>query len=380
MPEKNDGGDKTEQPTPKRLQDARKKGDVAKSKDVDSTVVLIGWLIVSAVLTGFVGDRLANVFDSAFYTFDEPFSQAFERVGLESAWTFVLVSLALLVPVTILGLLVEFLQIGPIFTFEKMKPKMDHMNPAEGLKRMFNTDNLFEVVKSVIKTALIVFITWIVVVGEFHNMAKLPASGPDEMMKALGDSTKRLVVLTVIVFVLVSVLDASYQRFSFIKKMRMSRRDIRQESKDSEGDPHVKSHRRQLHQEWAQQNAVGAARDASALVVNPTHIAVALNYDPALHPAPIVSAKGDGLIAQAMREAAQDAGVPIVRNVELARAMHEKVPVEAVVPEDMFAAVAEVILFAKRMREEAAADASKADAERADRPMSFPAPPEDARH
>ena len=380
MAEKNDGADKTEQPTPKRLQDARKKGDVAKSKDVGATAVLVGWLVLAAVLTGFVGDRLTNLFDVAFTAMGQPFGQGFENAGASAAVTFVVISLALMLPVAIFGTLIEFLQVGPVFTFEKMSFKLDHMNPAEGIKRMFNTDNLFEVVKSVMKTALLVLITCIVVVSEFNTLAKLPAAGPDAALQAISASTRRLVVLTVIVFVLVSVLDFAYQRFAFTKKMRMSRRDIKQEHKDSEGDPHVKGQRRQLHQEWAQQNAVGAARDASVLVVNPTHIAVALDYDPARHAVPVVSAKGDGLMAKAMREAAQEAGVPIVRNVELARAMHERVPVESIVPEDMFTAVAEVILWAKRVREDAAAEAAKTEAELAARPgPSFPAPPEGSR-
>lgn len=380
MAEKNDGADKTEQPTPKRLQDARKKGDVAKSKDVASTAVLVGWLVLAAVLTGFVGDRLSGLFDAAFIAMDQPFGQAFENAGVQAAVTFVVVSLVLMVPVALFGTLVEFVQVGPVFTFEKMTPKLSHMNPAEGIKRMFNTDNLFEVAKSVFKTALLVLITCIVVVAEFNTLAKLPAAGPQAALEAIGTSTRRLVVLTVVVFVLVSVLDAAYQRFAFTKKMRMSRRDIKQEHKDSEGDPHVKAQRRQLHQEWAQQNAVGAARDASVLVVNPTHIAVALDYDPARHAIPVVSAKGDGLMAKAMREAAQEAGVPVVRSVELARAMHERVAVESIVPEDMFTAVAEVILWAKKVREEAAAEAAEADAERAARPgPSFPAAPEGSR-
>lgn len=353
----NEGADKTEQPTPKRLQDARKKGDVSKSKDVASVAVLVGWLVLAALLTGYVGRRFSRAFEAAFNGMDQPFATAFERVGLEAALAFVVISAVLLAPIALFGTLVEFLQVGPVFTTEKMKFKLDHLNPGAGLKRMFNTDNLFEVVKSILKTALLVGITWIVVTGEFNRVVKLPAAGPDEALHAIISGTRGLLILTVVVFVLVSVLDAAYQRFSFIKKMRMSRRDIKQEHKDSDGDPHVKAQRRQMHQEWAGQNAVGAARDASVLVVNPTHLAIALDYDPAEHTLPIVAAKGEGLMARNMRAAAEEAGVPVMRNVPLARAMYERVAVEGAVPEDLFTAVAEVIVWARRVREETEARA-----------------------
>jgi type III secretion protein U len=160
------------------------------------------------------------------------------------------------------------------------------------------------------------------------------------------------------VFVLVSVLDAAYQRFSFLKRMRMSRRDIRQEYKDSEGDPMMRGQRRQLHQEWSQTQSVMAARDASLLVVNPTHIAIALSYEPETMAPPRVTAKGAGPEAQAMREAGEDARVPIVQNAPLARAIYERVNVLETIPSDMFEAAAEAILLAQKLRAQAAAESA----------------------
>lgn len=354
MAEKNDGGDKTEKPTPKRLQDARKKGDVAKSKDIGSTAVLLAWLIVGAMMTGFVFDSLSALFDDVFRVMDQPFGEAFEQIGWSAAQRFVIISAVLLLPVALFGTLVEFLQIGPVFTLEKMTPKMDHMNPGEGLKRMFNTDNLFEVAKSLIKTFLLIGLTLLVLSGQLDRIMMLPGGDPEDSMRAFGALTFRLLAWTLVIFVFVAVLDLAYQKFSFTKKMRMSMRDIRQEMKDMEGDPMVKARRRELAQEWAQSNAVGSVRGAAALVVNPTHIAVALAYDPTEHVVPVVAGKADGPIAAAMRAMAESEGVPIIRNVSLARALHEQVPVEAVVPEDMFAAVAEIILMANRMRDDAA--------------------------
>jgi type III secretion protein U len=380
MAEKNDGGDKTEKPTPKRLSDARKKGDVPKSKDVTSTAVLGAWLLLGLMVAGFTLDRLGGLFDEIFAVMDRPFAEAWPIAGAAAGRAFVSITAILLLPIAIFGMLAEFAQVGPVFTLEKMSPKMSHMNPGEGLKRMFNTDNLFEVVKSLAKTLLLVVLTWIVAAAAFDKLMAVPTGQADGALAAYGGLTFQLLAGTVGVFLFVSMLDFAYQKFSFGKKMRMSRRDIRQEMKDSEGDPHVKAHRRQLHQEWAQQNAVQAARDASVLVVNPTHIACALAYDPTEHAVPVLLGKGEGLIAQAMREAAEADGVPIIRNVELARALRDKVAVDDIVPQDLFAAVAEVILWARRLREEAAAEPSPGDGRSAlDGPASgptFPPPPE----
>lgn len=354
MAEKNDGGDKTEKPTPKRLSDARKKGDVPKSKDLTSTAVLGVWVLLGAMTAGYAFDRLGGLFDEIFAVMDRPFVEAWPIASAAAGKAFLMLTAMTFVPVAIFGALAEFAQVGPVFTFEKMTPKMSHMNPSEGLKRMFSLDNLFEVAKSLGKTLLLVAFTWIVVVLSFDRLMALPAGEADGALSAYGGLTFKLLAGTVVLFVFVSLLDLAYQKHSFTKKMRMSRRDIRQEAKDSEGDPHVKSHRRQLHQEWSQQNAVQAARDASVLVVNPTHIACALAYDPAEHAAPVLLGKGEGLIAQAMREAAETEGVPIIRNVELARALRDKAAIDDIVPQDLFAAVAEVILWARRLKDEQA--------------------------
>lgn len=374
MAEKNDSGDRTEKPTPKRLADARKKGDVAKSKDMSSTATLGAWLLIGLCLGAFGLQRLNALFDTVLSLTDRPFDEAYRVASLAAFQALLLLSAVTFLPVAILGSVAEFLQVGPVFTLEKMTPKFSHMNPGEGLKRMVNVDNLVETAKSLAKTLLLIVICWLVIVTDFSQLSRLPANEPRDVLHALSSTTFKLVAAAVAAFLLVSALDLVYQKHSFIKRLRMSRRDIRQEMKDAEGDPHVRAQRRQMHQEWAQQNAVQAARDASVLVVNPTHIACALAYDPSQHAAPVLLGKGEGPIAAAMREAAEAEGVPIIRNVELARALRDKAVIDDIVPQDLFAAVAEVILWARRMRETTAAEeAAEASAEPPAGP-TFPAP------
>jgi type III secretion protein U len=359
MSDKNDGGDKTEKPTPKRLEDARKKGDVPKSKEVTSTVVLVVWLGVGALAISYAPSRIAHLFESLFATIGRGWSLtgyagAVRAISGEATELALLLVAMLLVPAAAVGLLTDFLQAGPVLTFEKLKPKLDAMNPVEGVKRMFSMDNLIEVVKALAKTALLFLIGWLVVrsaLPQIVGLARAPTTSPQLIGAMVWDLTVQALAWTVAIFALVSLLDAAYQRYSFTKKMRMSLRDIRQEMKESEGDPLIKGQRRQAHQEWSQSNASQAARGANVLVVNPTHVAIAIDYDRETTPVPTIAFKGEDHVARAMREAAEEAGVPIVRNVPLARDLLARGEIGEIVPADLFEIIAEVILWAREVRE-----------------------------
>jgi type III secretion protein U len=179
---------------------------------------------------------------------------------------------------------------------------------------------------------------------------RLPLGSPDDVGAAHWHVLMWLGIWTICVFALLSVLDSLYQRYAFTRKLMMSRRDIRRELRDTEGDALVKGRRRQLHQEWAQQNMLEAVRKASAVVVNPEHIAVAILYEPGTTELPVVCAKGEDYEAQLIREAAEQAGVPIMRNVELARGLHEKIGLDEYISAEFFKAVAELLRWAETIR------------------------------
>lgn len=365
MAEKNDGGDKTEKPTQKRIADARKKGDVAKSKDLSSVAGLFAWLLLATFGAGFAGDRLAAFFNTSFDAIARglPFAQAWVDLGYAAVWLFVLLTAVAMIPAALVGLLAEFLQVGAVLSFEKLKPSLDKLNPVEGLKKMFSMDNLVELAKTVAKAALMLLVTWLVLkvslpeivahlpTGAMPTMAGVGRDGAAEALRETGSLTSRMLAWTIGAFVLVAVADVAWTKHSYTKKLRMSLRDIRDEVKENEGDPYIRQQRKAMHQEYANQNAVGAARMANVLVVNPTHIAIALEYDPETCPVPVLAAKGEGPLAQAMREAAEAAGVPIIRNIDVARALFERGEINELVPRDMFEAIAEIILWAKRERD-----------------------------
>ena len=385
-----DSGDKTEQPTQKRLQDARKKGDIAKGKDLTSTATLLVWLVMGALCLRLACDRIAALCDSLLARVaggwrGDGFAHVAALLGWQSVELALLLVAVLVVPVAVLGTLVEYLQAGPVLAFEKVSPKLEHLNPASGLKRMFSLDNLVELLKGILKTALLVGIGWAVARSLLPDAMRLALSTgqPAQPLGALvWQGTVKTLAWTVGVFAAVAFLDLLWTRHRFMKKMRMSLRDIRQEMKESEGDPHLKQQRKQAHAEWSQRNQAAAARGANALIVNPTHVAIAIDFEPGRCPVPTVSAKGEDHVARAMREAAGEAGVPIVRNVPLARELLARCEEGEVVPPDLFEVLAEVIVWAEGVREQLRWEAARADPHRRhevppEPPRSRPVPGED---
>jgi len=350
----NDSGDKTEKPTPKKLKDARKKGDVPKSKDVTNTVVLILWIALLGFGLSYAGERLVVLLNAALAmpNHDGEFVHQLSLIGGIAIETLLIISAIFLIPVATFGTLVDFLQIGPVLTFEKIKPKMENLSLSSGLKRMFGMDNLVEVIKHILKTALLFYIAWLVFKAFIPELLLLPTAEPANVGTALWEVTFKLFAWTVGIFSLLAVLDAGYQKYSHTKKLRMSMRDIKQEFKDSEGDPMIKQKRREAHQEWSQQGATQAAKDANVVIVNPTHVAIALDYDRELTPAPTITAKGEDYVARAMREAAEEEGVPILRNVHLARELLADAQEGDIVPSGLFDIIAEVILWATEVQKE----------------------------
>ena len=365
MADKDKGGDKTELPTPKKLQDARKKGDIAKGREFTTT---LGSFVVLALLLlagGWIGGRIATYADQTVtLAATGDFDRLLVELGREAIWVLVGITAAVAIPLAAVGTLSEMLQTRGLIAPKRLKPNFEKMNPIEGFKRMFGKDGLVELIKTLAKAAAVLGVVWLVMRGVIPQLGNMltPATAPVfhegagaaaamHDLEITRDVTLRALGWIATIFVGVAFLDLVWTKHSFIKKMMMSRRDIRQEMKQDEGDPHIKGHRRQLHQEWANSGAVMAAGNATALLVNPTHLAIALEYDAEYTPVPVISARGEGDLAAMMRDAATNAGVPIIRHVPTARQLWARGEVGEIVPEDLFDAVAEVILWARRARD-----------------------------
>lgn len=348
-----DSGDRTEKPTAKRLRDARKDGDVHKSRELTSTVLVLGWFVMVWLAMGMAIRRLSDLVDAATSAINQPFDQVLPQMGKLSAETLLWLSLPFLAAAIVLAVFADFLQVGPVFAPKRIKPDVSRMNPVEGIKKLFSQENLIEVVKALVKSAALIAICVFVLFALLPQYVKLPYTDRmDVIGHAFWVGMARIGAWVIFVFFFVSVLDAFYQRFAFMKRLRMSRRDIRQELKENEGDPHVKGRRRQLHQEWAQQNMLAGVRRSSVVVTNPTHLAIALLYEPGETDLPVIVAKGEDYEAGLIRKAAEEAGVPIMRNIELARGMYERVEIGDYLPTDFFEAVAELLHWAESVRRE----------------------------
>jgi type III secretion protein U len=347
---KDQGADKTEQPTSKKLRDARKDANVTKSKELTSTVLVLGWLVGAWMMLGFMWDRMRQLFEASVASIGRPFAEALPDVGMLAFWTLMWLCLPLLLLAVFLGAVTEFLQVGPVASMKKLTPDISKLNPVEGIKKMFSMDNLVELVKAFFKSAGLIFIGGFVLYGMRHSLLLLPHAPPEAMATAIWHGLLRIGIWTIFVFFFVSVLDAWYQKFSYLKQLRMSRRDIKQEVKENEGDPYVKQRRKQLHQEWSQQTMLNAVRGSNVVVTNPTHIAVALQFEPGVNDLPVVVAKGEGHQAEEIKRVAEEAGVPILQNIPLARGLNEKVELDEYIGGEFFDAVAEVLHWAEGIR------------------------------
>ena len=350
-----DSGEKTEQPTAKRLRDARRDGDVPKSQDLSHTLTTLVWTLILAGLSGFAADRVGGLLDFAWTQTDLSSPTALRDVGVAALKTFALLTILPLGIVALCGALVDFLQVGALFAPKRIMPQGSRINPASGFKRMFSSENLFELAKSLLKTLVLAALVIWLLKHYLPDILELPSAG---LHAYIGLDQRLLLTLgacIVVLFAFVSIADRLFQNYSHRKRLRMSKSDVKREHKEDQGDPQLRGQRKRLHRQWSTQDARQAARNASVLLVNPTHIAIAILYEPEQTAVPTITAKGEGHLARLMRREAEDAGVPVIRDVPLARTLNFCADEDDFIPEEFFDAVAEVLAWAERVRRDRSA-------------------------
>lgn len=344
--------EKTEPPTPKKLRDARKKGQVAHSKEVVTaalTIALFGYFWAS--WNGFVQQmQEILVFPPQFYRM--PFGAA---VAYSFDIALKMVN-AILVPVLLITVLVaiaaNMAMVGVLFAFEGIKPSLDKINPASGIKKIFSLKNVIETLKSIIKTVFLTILLGLMIRDAIGPLVRAPECGIGCLATVMGDLMRTLVIYTSGAFIVLAAADFAWQKYKFTKDLKMSKDDVKREYKESEGDPHIKSKRKQLAHELIMSDQHGAVKKSSVVVTNPTHLAIALLYDQEKTPLPMVVAKGENLNAERIIAIAKEAGVPIMRNVELAHALYDQVEVDRYIPSELIEPVAEVLRWVRSLKEE----------------------------
>ena len=351
MADEQDPSEKTEDPTAKKLKDARGKGQVPKSKELNTWLIMGASTLIVMVLGSVIASSIANdlsVFIIQPHAIDPDFMNL-RRVLVDLlkdvGWALSLAALLLVITAGGAGLV----QHGPVFSFESIKPDLSKISLIKGFKRQFSLKQFVEFLKGILKMVLVGAIGFMVVAPNFDTLPLLIQVEPATAFNELFTLAALLMGGVLGAAAVLAAADLMYQRYEFTKQQRMSRRDIKDEFKQAEGDPMVKARLRSIRMEKARQRMMAAVPLADVVVTNPTHFAVALKYDEAEMEAPVVVAKGADFVAQRIRKIAQENDVPIVENPPLARALFT-VDIDHPIPEASFKAVAQVISYVWRLR------------------------------
>lgn len=346
---------KTEEATPRKLAEARKKGDVAKSPDVGQTLSLAGAAGVLFIGGGWFAGQMAEAL-VPFIAMPHAMTGAFEagagvEIAMRAVWAAAPFLGALALAVILGGAGGHLAQSGLIFTAEKMKPKLDKISPLAGFKRLFGPDGLVQFLKTFLKLLAIGAICWLVLRPHARELEMLAAMGPAAILPFARDLALALVLAALVFLSLTAGADYLWQRFRFAKRMRMTREELKEDYKQSEGDPHVKARLKQIRAQRSRKRMMQAVPTATVVVTNPTHYSVALRYEPDKgDAAPVCVAKGVDALALRIREVAREHEVPIIENVPLARALYAAVEVDETIPREHFEAAAKVIGFVFQTR------------------------------
>lgn len=347
-----DDQEKTEDPTPHKLQDARKKGQVAMSKEFATFVVFFGLCLIMYFSASYMYEGVVGVFKNT-YSFEQGListpNEFRDFLGAMLKTVLQLVA-PLFVAVFFFGIVAYVAQFGILFTTEKLKFKLDKISPISGLKKIFSRDTAMEFVKSISKVVGLGIILYFVFKGEVNNFLEIGMTPVNVIwiyfMKVIGKLA--LAVLGFLMFL--GLLDFAYQKWSFFEKQKMSMKEVKDEHKNREGDPHVRARIRQIQRDQARSRMMEEVPDADVVVANPTHVAVAIKYARGDMPAPKVVAKGAGHIALKIKELAIKNEVPVLERREMARFLFRNVEVGHFVPESLYSAVAEVLAYVYRMK------------------------------
>ncbi|MAK60537.1 MAG: flagellar biosynthesis protein FlhB [Ponticaulis sp.] len=350
MAEQQDQSQKTEEPTQKRLDDARKKGDAVRSQDVPIWFSMLGIALLIAASQPILG-MIARPLHSLL---DHPHAFQLDNGGamaLVEALIFAIAPAAAIVfgIVALFALSGHLIQNRPAWTIEKMKPKLSKLSPLEGFKRIFGPQGLMNLFKSILKLSAIAAALAYAVWPDISLIERAGAMDIASLASVLQSIAGRLLIATLVVVGIIAAIDYLFQKQQFDKKMKMSRQEIKDEHKQAEGDPHVKAKIRQLRHERSSQRMMAAVPDATVIVTNPTHYSIALRYDDET-PAPVCVAKGVDELALRIREVAEEHDIPLVENPPLARALYARMDVDEVIPREHYEAVAKIISFVMRTK------------------------------
>ena len=346
------GGEKTEQATPRKREDARKKGQVFKSADLNSAIILIVGSVAIFTTFPFMTSSIEQftklyILDRTLADFDNTYA-CFLLVEIIVLMAKII--WPILAATFLTALIITYLQVGFVFSGEVLTPQLNRLNPLEGFKRIFSKRALVELLKSLMKIGITGYIVYTILKKNIVILPRFVDMDLTTTMITLGSIMMEMALKVGLVFTIIGIIDYIYQRYEHEKSLMMSKHDVKQEYKQSEGDPQIKSRQRQIQREASMRRMMSEVPKADVIITNPTHFAVALKYQPATMDAPKVVAKGQDFIAFKIREIAVENNVIIVENPLLARTLFYSLEIGDTVPEELFQAVAEVLAFVYKQK------------------------------
>lgn len=350
-------GDKSEEPTPHRLREAREKGQVAKSKEITVAVVLLLTYYSFRMFGPFMWQNLAELYRVIFELIPEAtnFNLAFAGYILVlGARAMALASIPVMGVAFIASFLAEVMQTGFVFSLDPLSPKIEKVNPLEGFKRMFSLQGFVELIKSLLKIVIVFYIAWYAAKDDLPYIIVLIESTPWDAIVLGGEIAYKIAIRVGFFYIAVAMLDYLYRRWEYMRNLKMTRQEVKEEYKRLEGDPMVKQRMRDLQRQAAYQRMMGAVPKADVVVTNPTHIAVALKYETNKMTAPLVLAKGERKIAEEIRRIAEAHEISIVENEPLARSIYRTTRVNREIPPELYQATAEVLAYVYKIKKERA--------------------------
>ena len=352
------GGEKTEEPTSKKLDDARKEGQVAKSKELGNALGLTAFFLVLRYGVGSIGRQFLEMFSVIYGKIPDLVTLVDGEIPITAIdsmmFNVILQIVIILAPVLIIGLIValvgDLLQVGWHPTSKPLKPKFSNMNPIKGVKRIFSKDKIMELIVSVAKIAVIIYVAYSMLKDKLGVLLLLYDIPFQQAIFTMGEMTIDMGLKISYIYLVLGLLDFGYHKWKFRTDMKMTKQEIKDEYKNSEGDPHTKGKIKQKMREVSQRRMMQDLPKADVVITNPTHFAVAIKYDQDVAEAPIVIAKGQDYLAQRIKETAKENNIEIVENKPLARMLYHNVDIGGVIPPELYQAVAEVLAFVYNLK------------------------------
>ena len=345
--------DKTEEPTSKKLEDARKEGQVAKSQEISNAVGLFALFLMIRFYAGTLGGNFLGLFNYVYNEIPDAIKMYEGNIPIRSIERMLglLLTRILLwaLPFFIVGFIIAFitnlLQVGWKVTTKPMQPKLNKLSPAKGIKKIFSTKSIFELGKSLLKIIAIVAVVYAFLVSQQESIFLLYDIPLFTGIQMLGSLVVNMGLRVAFVYLIIAIIDLIYQRRKFHKDMMMTKQEVKDEFKEAEGDPQIKSKQRQRMQEASRRRMMAELPKADVVITNPTHYAAAIKYEQGVDDAPVLLAKGADLVAQRIKEIAAEHEIEIVENKPLARMLYTNVEIGQEVPPELYQAVAEVLAY-----------------------------------